>query len=185
MPDVADAAAAAHVVSPAPAGGPVRRPSRRRRALRTAAGHRRGTAGRRTGAPPFRSPRGVSSPPPARAPASPHRVMTCFGPRPAAAGVHREDLADDEPVAEHADRGQVLLHGRRRPRVGPDVGGDVKWLDASSRRPRPSHHPRNCPAARAYAARVRSFAIRPARRTPRTFPTAVGPASTITRGNAN
>ena len=25
-------------------------------------------------------------------------------------GVHRKDLADDEPVAEHADRGQVLLH---------------------------------------------------------------------------
>ena len=24
-------------------------------------------------------------------------------------GVHREDLADDEPVAEHADSGQVLL----------------------------------------------------------------------------
>ena len=31
-------------------------------------------------------------------------------------GVHREDLADDEPVAEHADdRGQVLLDGRTDP----------------------------------------------------------------------
>ena len=41
-------------------------------------------------------------------------------------GVHREDLADDEPVAEHADRGQVLLDGRDRPRVRPDVGGHVE-----------------------------------------------------------
>ena len=29
-------------------------------------------------------------------------------------GVRPQDLADDEPVAEHADRGQVLLHGRTR-----------------------------------------------------------------------
>ena len=36
-------------------------------------------------------------------------VTTCFGPRTARRGVHREDLADDEPVTEHADSGQVLL----------------------------------------------------------------------------
>ena len=41
-------------------------------------------------------------------------VTTCFGPRTAAAGVHQEGLADDEPVAEHADRGQMLLDGRDR-----------------------------------------------------------------------
>ena len=40
--------------------------------------------------------------------------------------IHREDLADDEPVAEHADGGQVLLDGRDRPGVGPDVGGHVE-----------------------------------------------------------
>ena len=46
-------------------------------------------------------------------------------------------------------------------------------------------HPQDrCPAARAYAARVRSFAIRPAKSSTN-FPTAVGPASTITRGNAS
>ena len=44
-------------------------------------------------------------------------VTTCFGPRTAAAGFHREDLVDDEPVAEHANRGQVLLHP-----WGPDPG---------------------------------------------------------------
>ena len=43
--------------------------------------------------------------------------------------VHGEDLADDEPVAEHADRGQVLLDGRNRARVGPDVGGHVERGD--------------------------------------------------------
>ena len=44
-------------------------------------------------------------------------------------GVHREDLVDDEPVAEHADRGQVLLDGRDRPGVSTDVGGDVERGD--------------------------------------------------------
>ena len=39
--------------------------------------------------------------------------------------VHRENLADDEPVAEHADGRQVLLDGGRRPGVGPDVGRRV------------------------------------------------------------
>ena len=41
-------------------------------------------------------------------------------------GVHREDLVDDEPIAEHADRGQVLLHRGGRPGVGPDVGGHME-----------------------------------------------------------
>ena len=55
-----------------------------------ASSSRRASAGESTGVAPF--------------------VTTCFGPRTAAAaGVHREDVAaDDEPVAEHADRGQVL-----------------------------------------------------------------------------
>ena len=44
-------------------------------------------------------------------------------------GVRGEDLADDEPVAEHADRGQVLFHGRDRSRVRPDVGGHVERRD--------------------------------------------------------
>ena len=43
-------------------------------------------------------------------------VTTCFGPR-------------TEPVAEHSDRGQVLLHGRGRPGVGPDVGGHMERRD--------------------------------------------------------
>ena len=53
-------------------------------------------------------------------------VTTCFRPPHRGRRIHPEDLADDEPVAEHADRGQVLLHGRGRPRVRPDVGRDVK-----------------------------------------------------------
>ena len=66
-------------------------------------------AGERTGVAPF--------------------VTTCFGPRTAAAGVHRENLADDGPVTEHADRGEVLLDGRGRPGMGPDVVGDVERRD--------------------------------------------------------
>ena len=37
-----------------------------------------------------------------------------------------KDLADGEPVAEHADRGEVVLHRRHRSRVSPDVGGHVE-----------------------------------------------------------
>ena len=50
-------------------------------------------------------------------------------------GVHREDLADDEPVAEHADRGRVLLHRGGRPGVRPDVGGDVERRDVAQPEP--------------------------------------------------
>ena len=60
---------------------------------------------------------------------------TCFGPRPAAAGFVRRDLADDEPVAEHAARGEVLLDGRDRSRVGPDVGGHVERRHIAERKP--------------------------------------------------
>ena len=42
---------------------------------------------------------------------------------------HRQDLADDEPVAEHAEGRQVLLDGGRRPEVGPDVGRHVQRRD--------------------------------------------------------
>ena len=96
-------------------------------------------------------------------------------------GVHGEDLVDDEPVTEHADRREVLLHGRDRPGVGPDVGGHVERGDVARPRPRASHHPRNCPTARPYAARVLAFAIRPAKNS-RNLATAAGPASTITCG---
>ena len=48
-------------------------------------------------------------------------------------GVHREDLADDEPVAEHADGGQVLLDRGRRAGVGPDVGRHVQRRDRLER----------------------------------------------------
>ena len=47
--------------------------------------------------------------------------------------VHRQDLADDEPVAEHADGRQVLLDGGRRPGVGPDVGRHVQRRDRLER----------------------------------------------------
>ena len=40
------------------------------------------------------------------------RLTTCFGPRTECAGLMRDDLADDEPVEQHADRGEVLLDGR-------------------------------------------------------------------------
>ena len=62
-------------------------------------------------------------------------VTTCFGPRTAAAGFTGKDLADDEPVAEHADRGQVLLHCRGRSRVRPDVGGHVERRDVAQPEP--------------------------------------------------
>ena len=49
----------------------------------------------------------------------------------------REDLADDEPVAEHADRGQVLLHGRDRPGVRPGCRR-ATWGGDTSRKPEAS-----------------------------------------------
>ena len=39
---------------------------------------------------------------------------TCFGPRTAAAGLCGTHLAGDQPVEQHADRGELLLHVRRR-----------------------------------------------------------------------
>ena len=47
--------------------------------------------------------------------------------------VHRDNLADDEPVAEHADGRQVLLDRGRRPGVGPDVGRHVQRRDRRER----------------------------------------------------
>ena len=43
--------------------------------------------------------------------------------------VHRQDLVDDEPVAERPDRRQVLLDGRHRPRVRPDAGRHAERRD--------------------------------------------------------
>ena len=71
--------------------------------------------------------------------------------------VHGQHLVDDEPVAERPDRREVLLDGRHRPRVRPDVGGvrpdvgrHVQRRDRpqASGRPSDAHHARNCPAAR-------------------------------------
>ena len=49
--------------------------------------------------------------------------------------VHGEDLADDEPVTEHADRSQVLLDRGHRSRVRPDVGRYVERRDRLERQP--------------------------------------------------
>ena len=48
-----------------------------------------------------------------------------------ARGVERQDLADDEPVEEHPQCGEVLLDARRRERAGEllDVGRDHHGLD--------------------------------------------------------
>jgi hypothetical protein len=55
--------------------------------------------------------------------------------------IDRENLADDEPVEQHADRGQMLLDGRSRGRALLDgaitgvrhpqrqIGGNVERLD--------------------------------------------------------
>ena len=42
-------------------------------------------------------------------------VTTCFGPPHGRRRVHREDLADNEPVAEHADGGQAAAGKPLRP----------------------------------------------------------------------
>ena len=43
--------------------------------------------------------------------------------------VNFDNVADDEPVEEHPDGGQVLLDRRRRGRVLLDIGGDDDGLD--------------------------------------------------------
>ena len=109
-------------------------------------------------------------------------VTTCFGPRTAAGGVHRENLADDEPVAEHADRGQVLLDGRDRSRVSPDVGGHVErghGLEAEASRLAPREKLPHRPPVR----RPRPLVRDPPREELQATPTP-GPASTITRGSS-
>ena len=63
-------------------------------------------------------------------------LTTCFGPRTAAAGLGRENLADDQPVEQHADRRQVLLDGRRAVAASEhlDIGGDVMRAHRRERR---------------------------------------------------
>jgi hypothetical protein len=59
-------------------------------------------------------------------------LTTYFGPRTAWAGVDVDDTADNEPVEQHSQRGQVLFDGRRR-HLGfqvLDESGDVERLDA-------------------------------------------------------
>ena len=53
-----------------------------------------------------------------------------FGSAHRCCGIEGEDLADDEPVEEHAQRGQVLLDARsgKRARELLDVGGDHHGL---------------------------------------------------------
>ena len=96
--------------------------------------------------------------------------------------VHRQDLADDEPVAEHADGRQVLLDGGRRPGVGPDVGCHVQRRD---RRGAPGPAPRTTPGTAPRPARTppasSAFAIRAAKNS-RKRSTAAGPRVDDHRG---
>ena len=65
--------------------------------------------------------------------------------------VHGQHLVDDEPVAERTDRGQVLLHRRRRPGMRPDVGRHVERRDrpqAEAARPAPPQEPPRRPPVR-------------------------------------
>ena len=59
------------------------------------------------------------------------RLTACFGPRTECAGIDREHLADDQPVEQHADRGQVLLDGRLLKILAEraDIGGHMHRLD--------------------------------------------------------
>ena len=114
------------------------------------------SAGERTGVAPF--------------------VTTCFGPRTARGGVYREDLADDEPVAEHADRGQVLLHRGGRPGVGPDVGGHVERRDVAQPEPsRLAPPPRGIARRPARTPPASSRSRSAPRRTPGTAPPPTAP----------
>ena len=51
----------------------------------------------------------------------------CFGPRTAWAGLALHDVAGDQPIEQHPDRGQVLLDGRFGVRAAEllDVAGNV------------------------------------------------------------
>ena len=112
-------------------------------------------------------------------------VTTCFGPRTAAAGFTGRTWLTTSQSQSTRIAARVLLDGRDRARVGPDVGGHSGAGRIAPRpRHRSSHHARNCPTARPYAARVRSFAIRPAKNS-RNRATASGPASTITCGRTS
>ena len=64
--------------------------------------------------------------------------MLCLGPLTAWRRVVRHDLADDQPVEQHADRGQLLLDRGRavRPALLLDPGGDVQRLRSVPARPR-------------------------------------------------
>ena len=82
--------------------------------------------------------------------------------------VRGEDLAGDEPVAEHADRGQVLFHGQDRAWVGPNVGGHVERGDSP---PTPGRGPRTTPGTAPRPARTPPASSRSRsapRRTPET-----------------
>ena len=54
-----------------------------------------------------------------------------FGAAHCGGGIYRQDLADHQPVEQHADGGQPLLDGRRRKLASEvlDPGGDVHRFD--------------------------------------------------------
>ena len=58
------------------------------------------------------------------------------GPADGGGGVHRHDLAGDQPVEQVADRGEALLHGGGRALAAEllDVGGDMQRLHVGDRR---------------------------------------------------
>jgi len=54
---------------------------------------------------------------------------------PARGGIYRDDLAGDEPIEQHAHRGQALLGGRRAMRAPEqfDMSADMQRLDVDER----------------------------------------------------
>lgn len=57
------------------------------------------------------------------------RFYDVLRPADGACGVRRNYLADDQPIEEHSDCGEVLLHGRYGAGVLFNVGGDHDRLD--------------------------------------------------------
>ena len=63
-------------------------------------------------------------------------LTTCFGPAHRRGRIGRDDLADDQPVEQHAHGGELLLHQRRRSLDGLQllyIGGDVMRPDRGER----------------------------------------------------
>ena len=139
-------------------------------------------------------------------PRRPERVAARRGREPGGRSTPLDHRQDDPPIERPARqlpprRGHALeerrlrlldlgrldvgVEGRRRPMVSRNVVPLPALLVEPEPPPRPraSHHAKNCPTARPYAARVLAFAIRPAKNS-RNRATASGPASTISAGRA-